>query len=1043
MADPRTQLFSFSLAIGMDNASYDETVQPIGQMPALLLSANTRLSKTRGVVSKSPGATGLTLGTARCGGVVPCGPVDSSVAFFNDKEGGNQRVSGASVGLLSSVRLTSEKQNSYFPAQVTAAGVIPGATNVPFNGAVCYDATNGRTIYAVVKDPGLVGVAPAGIYVSAVDDAGRQVVSPTEVVSLPGITSVTGGAWLGLSYHGANGIRLWYDDAGVITYRTLTISGISVSLGAAVPLVTPLSVARRNVALAYDPANPAYAYLFTRDTAVAGDVLLIRVDVTGGAAVVVSFAAGANADSKLGIGSVVQAGTTYLAGAVSLAAGTTTVYQFNPTTLFPIFTVAGQMTYGECSVGFYRSTGGTVYCVHAVSGTDYSTATTATPGGTRVQFREITTGTLLYESVLPWQAMIGQVATHMPSSSEMYPLLTVQGCYSPRAFAHDPLDVDFLPDPSIEVYRPNLTSVTAGLTVQWCCVGRLGTDFAARYSGATGVVSGWPVLTASNSVVCSGDSLIITYLSRNDGDAIGAKYQPRYARLNFGAVNPRYAVASDGATIIAGALPVMWDGTAITEVCSLRAPKMLVAAAGGVGAAFPAGTYLVAAVALWKDSLGKIHRSPPSNVVSFAGGGAPIFSCTVQPSYRNGVTLEPYQLIWYLTETNGTVLYATTNERTTSTDYWWIDTGASQAFPSAFSPAIYTDGGPTLPLASYAPNACVDAAVVADRVWLIDAERRGRAYYSTPFEPGYAPLFSPDQFVDFPSSAGALLAVSSHRDSPIFLSSAGVWTVAGEGPDAYGEGGGQPAFAAPQQVSTIPCTSGVSVVQTPVGVMYQSGNRFATFGDQARRFTNLTVGAVIGAVVFRDQQEVVFFLSTGTAYVYNYELDAWSMWDTDTLQGGASCTCVASVPTTSCALYFSSAVNSLIRMDPSTVSTAALIRIETGWIVLGGPQDDNSVQDIVLREKYAGTHGITISVATNYQVAESSRTVASADTLAASQNGRCDVVIQPPQMAARALKLVLTETGATGEGFQPVNVTLELVKYGGRDVRNQIQAVRV
>jgi hypothetical protein len=56
-ADPKTALATFSLALGMDNVSAEESVQPAGQRPRLVRSRNVRLTKVPGMVSKAPGCT--------------------------------------------------------------------------------------------------------------------------------------------------------------------------------------------------------------------------------------------------------------------------------------------------------------------------------------------------------------------------------------------------------------------------------------------------------------------------------------------------------------------------------------------------------------------------------------------------------------------------------------------------------------------------------------------------------------------------------------------------------------------------------------------------------------------------------------------------------------------------------------------------------------------------------------------------------------------------------------------------------------------------
>lgn len=119
-------------------------------------------------------------------------------------------------------------------------------------------------------------------------------------------------------------------------------------------------------------------------------------------------------------------------------------------------------------------------------------------------------------------------------------------------------------------------------------------------------------------------------------------------------------------------------------------------------------------------------------------------------------------------------------------------------------------------------------------------------------------------------------------------------------------------------------------------------------------------------------------------------------------------------------------------MNPDTVSSTALGRIKTGWIVMGGPQDDNRVTDIVVHSKYGGPHGVEVTIATDYGPDQPTKARTLTQTLNASLNGRLDLSRQLGSMAARAVQVTLVETDAVGEGFQPVNMTLEIIKNPGK-----------
>jgi hypothetical protein len=122
----------------------------------------------------------------------------------------------------------------------------------------------------------------------------------------------------------------------------------------------------------------------------------------------------------------------------------------------------------------------------------------------------------------------------------------------------------------------------------------------------------------------------------------------------------------------------------------------------------------------------------------------------------------------------------------------------------------------------------------------------------------------------------------------------------------------------------------------------------------------------------------------------------------------------------------------IYRMDPSTVNTTAQITIETGWVVPGSPQEDWTLQNVVARAAYAGAHGATVRIATNYGANQTAKTYSAADVLAAVANNRYDLWPEPRDMPARAVKLLITETSAVGEAMQSLNVTFEMVRNGGK-----------
>ena len=1034
MPDPKSQLVSFPLNLGMDNASFDEGVQPGGEAPKLARSINTRLTKVRGIVSKAPGTTAITSGNSRMGGMVPAGRVDSSIFFQYAHEGGSKRVAGSAVGSLPALNAGAEPQNNFFPARISRAGGLPAGATSFQTPATCWDSSTGYTYYAsLVEVPG----GSSAIAMTVLDDNGRVVVATTRVVTFAAISPLSG-RFVGLSAHGPGIVRLWYKDGATnaILGSTVTVSSstLDVTVGAPVTIYTPSSTTQRSVAIAYDPLDTSNLYMVCfRDINL--DTHLMRIDpVTMTVSASLNHNTGGDANTYFAIAYVHDGTAGKLIWMASWAAGNCHLFEANPTNLLTIWSATNRMWNSyNVSCGFFRSqlpTG--IYHGVFASGKFGTTVNSSSPGGTMVELRELGTGNLLTEGELPWHVLIGQIATHKVSNTEYYPLFPVEVLYSVSA-RYSPVHPDFITDPSIEVYRPHYSYVTTEL--YWSCLARVGTDFSIRYpsyNSSNGAFGGL------NNFIMAGQKAKLCYLAENLADGITFNgHIPRYADIDFTPTQPAYAHLSSGQAIIAGALPAVWDGSELTELAPIRAPKITGVATGGAGSTLT-GDYLFAAVYSWKDAAGEIHRSPPSNIITLSPAASKVMLYVTKPiSYRNGATQGKVTITLYASQAGGTTLYAQSSYLETtgsSTDFWAAYEFITTPAQNAFTPALYTDAGPTQIKTSSCPNACSDVAVIGDRVWLIDPERPARAFFSQPLSTGALqgifPSFNPSDYVDFPASAGQLVAVTNFREAPLFLTSTGIYTIDGEGPDALGNGA---PFSPPRQISDHHCTSRISVIKTPAGTIFLSGDRFILFNGEARPLTSIKVAeTIVGTAVFKDQQETVWYLSNGRAWVFNYLANDFTQWDRDCLSGGSSVTWAAQVPATGAVVYCSPGTTVSWRMDPNTVSTSAQIVLESGWTLMGGPQDDNRVSNVILHGYKTGSHNVAVSLATDYDVAQPLKSYSNADLVGTTLNSRYDLSMEPKSMAARAVKWVLTESGATGEGFQPVNLTLEILKNPGK-----------
>jgi len=1060
MADPRTQLMTFPLTLGMDNVSHPELVQPVGARPRVVRSMNTRLTKVPGIASKAPDI-GISINTLTSmqGGVIPAGLTDSTL-LPDSKISVPVMRRMVRTALANAVHYTAPPavQSMYYPAQVVRAGVLPGSNTSVLNASAAYSSVNAWTYYVTIQRYQSV----SGVFLAVLGDDGREIVTSQLLLSFT-TPFDNERNFAAVSVHGAVAV-LWYADGASPQLRARTIaintSTLAVSLGAPVVVHTAVGGVFPGPALtqiSYDLFDTSNAYVICLSAADATKFTVLRVAVPG-----LTFPASYTSPALSGalvylaISYCSQAG---LIAAAHAAGGKINEYELNPTSLAEVWSLPAQLEDGQPSCGFELS-GALVRRVFAVS------RTAAGQRGTLVEWRDAVAGALVASGLLKHQTMVGQIVTmYSGLGGEVCCLFTTQVCYRPNLpmLSYDPIHSptigsNFVPDPSIEVFRLGLQVAPGGAAALLpSCVARLGTDLAIRYPGALnpfdpgGVNPNRLFIQAPLSCLCVNPGrALITYLQENTVEGnVAMGYSVRHALLSFEALQPRFAHTGEGATIVAGALPAVWDGARLTEFSPIRQTSISVDTTG-VGPAFPAGAYLFAAVITWVDAQGQLHRSAPSNIVSQAmpGALAPTVYVRLPDSYRNAASQPGFQVVLYVSEVNGTVLYANpawlniASAALYSADYATLS-NIPLPVVDAFHPAIYTDGSATQPLAAFCPNACLDVAVIADRAWMLDAERPGRWWFSKPKEAGVFFEMSPDLYLDTPSNAGNGIALSEWQGNPVFLTSKGIWATAGEGPDALAQ---PPNFAAAVQVSDVACTQRLSVVKTPVGVMFVADNRFARFSGQMVSYPEIHAnahGAIVGTAIFRDEQEVCWFTSDGHVFVYNWIVDAFTLWDT-TVTRLASMTGAAQRADGQVVMVNSNAIH---RMDPTRPSTNAQIEIATGHVSLGDKSDNNLLENIVLhaRRHFDFAHGLTITVLSDYGSAELDTKTRTAAEVTASTNSEnvYDIVLEPAQQAARAVQVTLTETGATFESFQPISLTFEVIKKPGKAWRNVPESARV
>jgi len=194
------------------------------------------------------------------------------------------------------------------------------------------------------------------------------------------------------------------------------------------------------------------------------------------------------------------------------------------------------------------------------------------------------------------------------------------------------------------------------------------------------------------------------------------------------------------------------------------------------------------------------------------------------------------QLAWYRTTVNGQIYYRMypydkANDVTMEhgTSGWAIDTNYNQAAMSfidevddasiIYNETLYAPPDGTGQIES-APvwGGCKHLVHHADRLFTVSAEFPNKLLYSKPYISGEIMQFAPGQEIQIPDDVTGL---ASHDEVLLAFTRDRVYQIYGRGPDATGDIRSG-VFEINELIGGLGCTTQRSIVQTPVGTMYQS-----------------------------------------------------------------------------------------------------------------------------------------------------------------------------------------------------------------------------
>lgn len=384
-------------------------------------------------------------------------------------------------------------------------------------------------------------------------------------------------------------------------------------------------------------------------------------------------------------------------------------------------------------------------------------------------------------------------------------------------------------------------------------------------------------------------------------------------------------------TFLAGSCPQLYDGAFYEEVGFNHRPVISAAAAAGVGS-LSAGTYTIYATYVHKDQRGNICESAPSAPFTFTALAGQTYTATVLPpgaTAKRSVSTRIYRTV-----ANGSIAYLDSAFKVSDT----VLSGNTR---------IPTDGGilPNQPM-----PACRVVTEHQNRLWCAGGEAGDTIYFSQPISQGVLPEWNRLLYRRVPKSAGRVVNLVSIDDKLVVFCEQRIGFIYGEGPTRTGAQDGYSEFVETVSGYDIPWAEPHSIIRCTEGVWFRCGFGFRLLGrnmaiaqdsegaDLASEIDSL-IGptqaglpgpTVVRAVTATTGQQVRFYMSDGTAYVFDLIFKQWSIF---TNQAAVDTTAIGNnfYRITSTPAMFAETTTAVDDNGTKISST-----VETSWLAVAG-----------------------------------------------------------------------------------------------------------
>ena len=485
-----------------------------------------------------------------------------------------------------------------------------------------------------------------------------------------------------------------------------------------------------------------------------------------------------------------------------------------------------------------------------------------------------------------------------------------------------------------------------------------------------------------------------------------------------------------GRLYVSGGVPQTFSGGAWADVGWVHSPPAPTLSENGSGSLSTSGTYLYVLVYEWRDSEGRLYRSPVSEPTSITmtGDSQVLINHTSPPvslaKLRDDIG-SPALVAIYRTVDAGTVYY-----RVTGFDEDPMDADGAGGYLDGASDAsiqdnevLYTTGGE---LDHYAPPPTDYFAQHQERLWAISSET-GDLWPSGLFIEGEGPWWHPALVISTERRGRKPTALASLDDKLVVFWEREIGYLYGEGPNNTGAGGAfSPIF--PVQ-SDVGCTEPRSVLTTPSGVFFKSSRGIYMLGrDLSVQYVGAEVedfngDTIVAANLVQERHEARFVTSNGRTLVYEYLLGQW--WVDDIFIENAIGACVWND-----AEHLAFQNGAIWAKDSAADDDGGArdvsLEVTTPWLALSGVVGYQRVRRVwILGEFSSEVDGTTVQIGYD---GSSSYDDSYTFTGAGAEE---EVSIQVPSQKCRSLRLKITgataltrlrlEIGTKRGGYKPVD----------------------